>query len=261
MNIKSLFAVSLGAALALSSPRVAASATPALNPEADRRLLTACNLLAAAKTFTVRAEVWEDFVSAGHKVSVTRLIDAQVRRPNRLQLEVRSSQDSHGYWYDGKVLTLLDRVNNLYGSTAAPDNLEKLLDAARERFGINFPLEDLLVNDPYASARAGIKESAYFGQEVILGVPCHHLAFSTPVVDWQIWIQDGERPLPRKLVITYKQEETAPQFTAIFSDWKLNSDLPENTFRFEPQPAAAKIEILPVDEVPASVPPQTSSHP
>jgi len=34
---------------------------------------------------------------------------------------------------------------------------------------------------------------------VVEGVRCDNLAFRAPNVDWQIWIQEGPEPLPRKL--------------------------------------------------------------
>ena len=114
---------------------------------------------------------------AGHKVTTTKTVETQVRRPDRVQIEMRSPQHSRGWWYDGKTLTLLDRAHNVYGSLAVPETIDKVLDAANDRFGINFPLEDLLVNDPYASASAAIKGGAYFGKVTILGdpVPAHRL--------------------------------------------------------------------------------------
>ena len=57
---------------------------------------------------------------------------------------------------------------------------------------------------------------------ILLGKRCHHLAFAQEHVDWQVWIEDGAQPLVRKFVITYKDEPGAPQYTAIFFDWKLN---------------------------------------
>jgi hypothetical protein len=220
-------------------------AVSAINPEADQLLRAACARLAAAKAFTCKAEVWEDAVVLGHKVTTTKTMVAQVRRPDRVQLEIRSPKHSRGFWYDGQFLTLLDRVHNLFGSVAVPNTIDKLLDAASDKFGIILPLEDLLVNDPYASAMEGIKGGAYFGKVNVLGTPCQHIAFSTDTVDWQLWIQDGPNPLPRKLVITYKQEDTAPQVTALFSDWKLKRGIPDKTFEFTPAKGAARIEILP----------------
>jgi hypothetical protein len=248
MKIKHTLLAVLCGFFAVGSACAAEMAASAINPEADQLLRAACARLAAAKAFTCKAEVWEDAVVLGHKVTTTKTVVAQVRHPDRVQLEIRSPKYSRGFWYDGKALTLLDRVHNLFGTVAVPDTIDKLLDAASDKFGITFPLEDLLVNDPYASAMEGIKGGAYFGKVNVLGTPCQHIAFSTDKVDWQLWIQDGPTPLPRKLVITYKQEATAPQFTAIFSDWKLKSSLPDKTFVFTPPKGSAKIEILPATD-------------
>jgi hypothetical protein len=217
----------------------------AVDPEADRLLRAVCANLSAEKAYSFKAEVWEDAVVFGHKVATTKTVEAKVRRPDRVQVEVRSPKGSRGFWYDGQSLTLLDRVHNLYGTVPVPETIDKLLDAANDKFGINLPLEDLLVNDPYASASEAIKGGVYFGKVTILGTPCQHIAFSTDQVDWQLWIQDGPKPLPRKLVITYKKEAAAPQYTAIFSDWELKRRLPDKTFVFTPPKGAAKIEVLP----------------
>jgi hypothetical protein len=248
MKTKSAVLAALCGLFSVGSVLAADTATSSIDPEADQLLRVACANLSAAKAFTFKAEVWSDAVVGGHKVATTKTVEAQVRRPDRVQMEVRSPKRSRGFWYDGKSLTLLDRAHNLYGSVAVPDTIDKVLDAANDKYGIIFPLEDLLVNDPYASASAAIKGGAYFGKVTILGTPCQHIAFSTDKVDWQLWIQDGPNPLPRKLVITYKQEDTAPQFTAIFSDWKLKSSLPDKTFVFTPPKGSSKIEILPATD-------------
>lgn len=218
---------------------------PTIHPEADRLLRATCARLAAAKAYSFKAEVWDDAVVAGHKVATTKTVETQVRRPDRVRMEVQSPKRSRGFWYDGQSLTLLDRVGNLYGTVAVPASIDQVIDAANDQFGINLPLEDLLVNDPYASATAGIQGGAYFGRVEVLGTPCQHIAFSTDRVDWQLWIEDGPKPLPRKLVITYKQEANAPQYTAIFSDWKLKSGLPDKIFVFTPPKGSARIDILP----------------
>ena len=40
------------------------------------------------------------------------------------------------------------------------------------------------------------------GPSVVGGVKSTHLAFRGAEVDWQIWIENGDKPLPRKYVIT-----------------------------------------------------------
>ena len=55
------------------------------------------------------------------------------------------------------------------------------------------------------------------GSGVINGVECDYLAFRTEDVDWQIWVEDGERALPRKVVITFKDQPGYPQFVAVLN--------------------------------------------
>ena len=59
------------------------------------------------------------------------------------------------------------------------------------------------------------------GKAVVEGVRCDHLAFRAPHVDWQIWIQEGKEPLPRKLVITTRDQPNAPQFSVVVTKWNL----------------------------------------
>ena len=49
----------------------------------------------------------------------------------------------------------------------------------------------------------------------------HHLAARTDTVDFQVWVADGDKPLPQRVVITYKKAKGEPQFWAQFSDWNL----------------------------------------
>jgi len=60
---------------------------------------------------------------------------------------------------------------------------------------------------------ADVIESANIGKGVIDGIECDHLAFRNIDTDWQIWIEAGARPIPRKYVITSKAVAGAPQYT------------------------------------------------
>ena len=88
-----------------------------------------------------------------------------------------------------------------------------------------------------------ITAGIHLGSVTVLGVPCEHLAFTLENVDWQIWIEQGARPVPRKIVITYKDEEGTPEYTAIFSNWDFQNKLSDFLFTFEPPPGATKISV------------------
>jgi len=217
---------------------------PAIDPQADELMRRMGDYLAQAQFFSVNAEVWQDVqLPSGQRVQAGRTIDLQVRRPNRFHAEVRSTRRNRGLYYDGTSITLLNRVQNFYGSIPAPASLDEALDAASERFGITLPLEDLIVSDPYQNAMGKVTSGILLGPVTVLGVPCEHLAFSLGTVDWQIWIEDGARPVPRKIVITYKDEEGSPEYTAILSNWDFETKLPDFLFNFEPPAGASKINV------------------
>ncbi|MBF0544295.1 MAG: DUF2092 domain-containing protein [Candidatus Riflebacteria bacterium] len=217
---------------------------PTIDPHADALLKRMGDFLAQAQFFSVNAEIWQDVqLHSGQQVQAGRVVDLQVRRPNRFHSEVRSSRRNRGLYYDGTSVTLLDRVQNLYGSIPAPASLEEALDVASERFGIVIPLEDLIASDSYQNTIRNATSGIDIGPVTVLGVPCEHLAFSQGAVDWQVWIEDGAMPVPRKIVITYKDEEGSPEYTAILSHWDFQTKLPDFVFICEPPIGAAKIDV------------------
>jgi hypothetical protein len=84
---------------------------------------------------------------------------------------------------------------------------------------------------------------AHIGRGVIEGVECEHLAFRGRDTDWQIWVQLGDRPLPRKCVITSKAVAAAPEYTVVIKEWKTDDQPSAADFVCTP-PAGARSLIL-----------------
>ena len=164
-------------------------------------------------------------------------------RPNRLHAQVHSPRRDRELIYDGSSITLVNRVNNFYGTIRAPGSIDEALDTASERFDIPMPLEDFIRSDPHKDFLQKVTSGTDIGSVTVMGVPCEHLAFSQNNIDWQIWIEQGAKPVPRKFVITYKDEADSPQYTAIFTKWDFITRLPDFVFKFEPPPGAAKISV------------------
>ena len=200
--------------------------------------------LGQAKFFSVTAEVWQDTqLSSGQRVQAGRTIDLQVRRPNCLRAEVHSTRRNRELVYDGHGITLFNRAQNFYGTVRASGSLDEAMDAASEQFGIAMPLEDLIRSDPHKDLLRKATSGADIGPVTVMGVPCEHLAFTQDKIDWQIWIENGAQPVPRKFVITYKDETDSPQYIAIFSNWDFATQLPDFVFKFEPPAGASQIKV------------------
>ena len=176
-----------------------------------------------------------------------RLVEVEtVGEPAAGRVPVGAAKAFRAYDPDQVLLmapSLADWVPDGHLARFVSDLVDEALDTASERFGITLPLEDLIVSDPYASAIQKVVSGSDLGPVTVLGVPCEHLAFSQDVIDWQIWIEDGVKPVPRKLVITYKDEDGSPQYTAIFSDWDFQTKLPDFLFTFEPPAGASKVNV------------------
>ena len=78
------------------------------------------------------------------------------------------------------------------------------------------------------------------GPSVVAGVKSTHLAFRGAEVDWQVWIEDGDKPLPRKFILTSKQVKGEPQFTVVIRSWDLAPKLTNAEFNFTPPKGARK---------------------
>ena len=81
------------------------------------------------------------------------------------------------------------------------NSIDATLDMLQDRYGLVLPLADLLYADPYAVLSEKLSYGRYLGIHQAAGVPCHHLAFSQPTIEWQIWIDAGDRPLPRAMIL------------------------------------------------------------
>ena len=92
---------------------------------------------------------------------------------------------------------------------------------------------------------ADVTQGFVVGKGIVEGVRCDHLAFRAPHADWQIWIQEGKEPLPRKLVITNRADEARPQSVTLM-EWNLKPAFNEASFKFTPPKGASKIEMVPV---------------
>jgi hypothetical protein len=222
----------------------AAEEKPPIDPRADELLKRMGDYLGQARFFSVNAEIWQDVqLASGQRAQAGRDLTLQVRRPDKLRAEVHSTRRNRELVYDGRNVTLFNRAQNFYGGFPASGPLDETMDIASERFGIPMPLEDFVRSDPHKDLTQKVTSGVDIGATTVMGVHCEHLAFSQNNIDWQVWIEEGPRPVPRKFVITYKDEPECPQFTAIFSKWDFTTALPDFVFKFEPPPGANKIDV------------------
>lgn len=238
---------------AVAAP-VEVRAQPAgVDADALKVLRRMTDYLSDIQQFSVDAQTTlEAVLVSGQKIQFDAAAKLTVQRPNKLRAERSGDIVSQAFYYDGKTLTLYNPTERYYASVPAPDTIEAMLDFARDSLDIFAPASDLVLKDAYARLMQDVVSGFVVGKAAIGGAKCDHLAFSGPVVDWQIWIQDGDRPLPRKYVITTKYLAGAPQYTVIMSNWNLAPGVSASRFSFTPPQGATKIDFLELGHMGAS---------
>jgi hypothetical protein len=158
---------------------------------------------------------------------------------------MRSARSERDLVYDGKTVTIYAPAQKYYSTVEYSDIIGKLIDRLEERYGIELPLSDLFLWGTPLAPLDKIESAMNAGQDFIGDDLCDHYAFRQGKADWQIWITTGSKPLPRKLVITSRTDESRPQSISLI-DWNLKPTFKDTVFKFRPPKGATKIEILPV---------------
>jgi hypothetical protein len=155
--------------------------------------------------------------------------------------------------FDGKTATLLAKNLNAFVQTEMPGSVDQFIGRLRDEFNIVAPGADILLTSVFEDLMSDVVLSEHIGRGVIDGIECEHLAFRELDTDWQIWIEVGARPIPRKYVITSKSVAAAPQYTLRIKDWGTDVQANADTFDFTPPQGASKVAmeaLRDLDEVP-----------
>lgn len=220
-----------------------------IEPQADRILRGMSDYLKTNQEYTFHAEITYDAVLAnGQNIQYGGASDVSVCRPDKLHVEYRGDERQSQVVFDGSTITLCDLAANVYSVMAVPPQIDAAIDQVFEKYGISVPIADMIYSDPYRILTEEVQAGFLVGRHAVDGIPCHHLAFSQEQIHWQIWIEDGPRPVPRKLVVTYIEEEGWPQYTARFTRWDFQPNHSEQYFRFHPPAGADQIDILPIKQ-------------
>lgn len=245
------FAFSSPAMVAAAAPQPppAAAAEPAgeVEPEAVQALSRMSAYLGTLTAFDIKAETSLDLIMTdGQKLKLDGANHYTVRRPDAFVVEVATPRKVRRLIYDGKSMTLFAPELGLYATVPAPPTIRAAMEEARDRYDLVVPLQDLFRwTDPNQKDREPFTAAMVVGPSKINGVESDHYAFREGEVDWQIWIQKGDKPVPLKVVIIDRLDPTRPQFEARL-DWNLSPQFTSDTFAFRPDKGVQAIRLTSV---------------
>src|SRR5262249_60638963 len=103
---------------------------------------------------------------------------------------------------------------------------------------------DFLTGDPQKSFLLGVVSGRQVNTATIDGVPCRHLVFSQrPKIELELWVENNDQALPRRLIVTYRSLPGEPNFVAEMSDWNCSANPSDAEFRFEPPQGAERLQL------------------
>ena len=214
---------------------------PAIDPEAIAALEKMGGYLRTLKAFRVEAITSNDTVlEDGQKIQHEGTADILANVPNGLRIHTNNDRHERLFLYDGKEFTLWGQRMDYYATVDAPDTIGKLADMLENKYDIDLPQIDLFRWGTPEMDKAAIVGALDAGPAVINGTTCQHYVFRQDDIDWQIWIQKGDYPLPRKVVITTKTDDARPQHSAEYQ-WDLAPSFNDAAFTFNPPKGALRV--------------------
>ena len=238
----------------------AASAARANEADARAILRGMAEYLGAQETirFTFDSDI-EVVTPELEKIQFTNSGEALLSRPDHLWAHRVGGYADVEMFYDGELLSVFSHNLNGYATFEGEGDIDQLVASLRFGLGVAMPGADLLVSQPYDVLIADVLEAKHIGRGVIDNVETEHLAFRNFDTDWQLWVEVGERPIPRKLVITSKTIAGAPQYTLRVKEFRTDVSIRDGAFAFTPPPGATPLDaedFNKLDELPAGVPAQ-----
>jgi hypothetical protein len=168
-----------------------------------------------------------------------------VRRPDRIAVDMTGDDGEVKLLYDGKSVVVYPVEAKQYASIPISGNITSALDAAADRTGTELPLASLLSEDPAQSVLNGIISGGKVGTATIRGVRCDHYFFvqAPEDLELELWLEDNDRSLPRRVVVTYRALAGRPVFIAEISDWNFSPAVGDSEFEFTPPSGVTRVAL------------------
>lgn len=222
----------------------------AIDPEAEN-VVQALNKAVKGRTHVqvFVEDTIDEVLETGEKIQYSHLRTMWVSRPNKMRVDTAGDIDNRSVIKNDKTFTLLDKNHNVYGQIDAPGSIDETLTMVMDKYAVTTPLADLMSENIYKEFTKNVKTGSYVGLHQVGEIKCHHLAFTQENIDWQVWVDAGDVPRIRKLIINYKTQPGQPQYTVRLLSARDFSEEPKDVFNFTPPKDSEKIEFVPAEDI------------
>jgi len=157
----------------------------------------------------------------------------RIDRPGSLHITTFDGVATTEIFFHKEMLTVFNSQNGFYAQASIPDEIDAALDFALEELGLEAPLMDMILSDASVGLIGPQDTVIYLTDKArVAGVDCHHIAIRGPETDVQVWVEEGDKPLPRKVMLTSKWAGGSPRFIANLA-WLTEPELDPGIFEFK----------------------------
>ncbi|MBM4287230.1 MAG: DUF2092 domain-containing protein [Deltaproteobacteria bacterium] len=232
----------------------APQAEPAKVPENEPKqvLRRMCDYLKSLEEFSFKGEVTDDHTySAGNKLQFAFGLEGYVKRPDKIRFTATGDLQNKEVFYDGQTFTIYDTAKKVYATAAMPPTIDEALAKLNSDYDISLIPAQLAKTTLFEEITEGVKDQVYVGKGTVFGVKCQHVALDKGKAVVQLWVEDSDKPVLRKVVVTYKDVDFSPQWTMYLTEWNVSPQLADNRFTFSPPEGAEKIDFMAIKKVEA----------
>jgi hypothetical protein len=201
-----------------------------MDPAVAKRVQEMSAALTAAKTLRFTTDETRDRIDKDGKRTTQHLTrETIVRRPDGVWVHrVKDGKDLY-IWYDGQTVTA--RVDSLkvFAQLPMPPTIDATLDSLATTYRFPMPTGDIIYSNPYEAFIGDSTTGRLVGEEQVGSVKCQHFSFQD-VVNFDLWIEEGQRALPCKLDIVYEGLEGQPHYSITFTGWDLAPQISDDQF-------------------------------
>lgn len=245
---------------AAPTPPAASADAPEVKPEELLRKMA--DQVCEPQAISCRVEAIMEINSAMFQNKQEMKTSIRIEKPNRLAVIAEGGPMQMTVVSDGKQLWQCLPTLKRYVVGPAPTNLAGLADQQDSSLlSMAGPLGNFIPTSSEALAKSlleGVTGSKYLGQENISNekaaeVMCHHLRFMQESLDWDIWIEAGKQPVPRKVTLDFSKQLAGAgpdakgvkmSYAVTMNDWNTSPKFTASDFTFSPPPGAQEYRTI-----------------
>jgi len=167
--------------------------------------------------------------------------DVYFRGPNKMYINIVGTKGTKGFWYNGTRFAYYAYDKHIFDTIAAADNIIAVIDQLHNEYGIDFPAADFFYPTFTDDVIDNFNEVLNIGVKEHNGVECVVVEAINNEKTMQIWI-DKNTNLPHMMTVV-KSDNIGDSYEAVFSNWRINPQLPDLLFEFMPPSNSTRVKL------------------